>query len=89
MLHERKLIIFRAKKDGCILCKSMYNLQLHHIDPDSKLFAIGDYDRFTMSIEILEAEIAKCVPLCSQCHHLIHRDGKVPSIFRTRNCSGI
>ena len=43
---------------------------LHHVDPKEKLFNIGAEIR-KWSKE-LEAEVDKCVLLCSNCHRLRH-----------------
>lgn len=41
-------------------------LQFHHTDPSTKMFKISDGYRHTKAK--LEAELAKCVVLCSACH---------------------
>ena len=64
----------KFKQDrGCGRCP--YNgcaaaLDFHHIDPDSKSFAISN--RLNYSLKRVIAEIAKCCLLCSNCHREYH-----------------
>jgi transposase len=41
-------------------------LQFHHLDPKTKAFTIRNGD--TRSLERMQAEVAKCVLLCANCH---------------------
>ena len=70
--RERKRRYLNAVKTaiGCEECR--YNehpcaLQFDHIDPDTKLFGIGDVHA---SMAKMIAEIAKCRVLCANCHAL-------------------
>lgn len=51
-------------------------LEFHHIEPDGKEWAISkllnDYCEGLVSREILVAELAKCILLCSNCHQAWH-----------------
>ena len=43
----------------------------HHVDPSTKLFNIslgGNYP-----LDVIETELAKCVPMCNSCHSRLHR----------------
>jgi hypothetical protein len=54
----------------CRLCgydRCQAALEFHHRDPETKSFALS-LRGVTKSIEILRAEAAKCVLLCSNCH---------------------
>src|SRR5215207_2786150 len=42
-------------------------LHFHHVDPEQKSFGLARRG-ITRSIDILRAEIRKCVLLCSNCH---------------------
>lgn len=44
-----------------------YVLDWHHLDPDTKLFGIGQ-GSFRNSKEKILEEMAKCVLLCANCH---------------------
>jgi len=43
-------------------------LQFHHRDPKEKKFNIGEWIKNGVSLETLQAEIAKCDVLCANCH---------------------
>lgn len=43
-------------------------LQFHHRNPQEKSFNIGEWIKKGVSIETLQAEIAKCDVLCANCH---------------------
>ena len=54
----------------CLLCgysRCQAALQFHHLDPETKSFALS-LRGVTKSIATLRAEAAKCVLLCSNCH---------------------
>ena len=50
----------------CVRCGSTENLEFDHIDESTKFANISDLMR--MSIELLDAELAKCQLLCHDCH---------------------
>ena len=60
-------------KQSCLICsESEYcTLDLHHIDPSKKDFAIGSMV-FNRSWSSILEEISKCVVLCSNCHRKVH-----------------
>ena len=47
-------------------------LQFHHTDPSQKDFEISRVISSGPSIERIEAEIAKCIVLCANCHFKLH-----------------
>jgi hypothetical protein len=51
-------------------------LDLHHLDPETKMFNVGD--RRGWSVGDVVEEIAKCVVLCAYCHRLIETESWVP-----------
>ena len=53
-------------------------LSFHHLDPDKKTAAIYQlmHDK-ECTLEQLEAEIAKCIVLCFNCHLKYHRDKRL------------
>lgn len=72
-LKERNAeYIILKKSNGCVKCgeKRHYVLDFHHIDPNEKSNNINNLR--TCSQETLDAEIAKCVVLCSNCHREFH-----------------
>lgn len=65
---------FNAKwKHPCEKCgeERLYLIQFHHIDPSTKLFCIGANSTAKQD-DVLEAEVKKCVCLCSNCHDEFH-----------------
>lgn len=60
-----------AYKGGkCRLCgysKYIGALDLHHIDPKTKKFGIGDKG-YTRSWTAIQKEIDKCILICANCH---------------------
>ena len=65
----------RKKKKSCELCgyrKWHPCLEWHHIEPKDKKFSINYIPKRRSSYEV-DAEIAKCVVLCCNCHNEIHR----------------
>lgn len=71
---ERNLLIVeQAKKCGCQKCKEQrpYLMEFHHIDPENKVDCIAHMIK-SASKEKLEAELAKCIVLCANCHREFH-----------------
>lgn len=54
----------------CINCNEWRPecLQFHHRDPKQKEFNVSNFIRNGVSLERLQAEIAKCDVLCANCH---------------------
>lgn len=74
---KRKNFINEAKKECCVCGYIRYKgaLEFHHTKPETKLFEIADTvykKRKSVTDEMLEEEIKKCVVLCSNCHREYH-----------------
>jgi hypothetical protein len=54
----------------CGYCKCIHALTFHHVDPETKSFSIAN--QALSKIDKLRVEAAKCVLLCSNCHHELH-----------------
>lgn len=69
MEKKRKIDTY---KTPCAKCgeRRLYVIDFHHIDPSTKSFTIGD--SYRGSNDKIEAEIKKCVCLCSNCHREFH-----------------
>ena len=69
----RKRIWEIQSEAGCAHCGvgDPVVLLFHHIDPNTKLFDIGAYGQLKPWPEI-EAEMAKCIVLCHNCHRRLH-----------------
>ena len=66
--YQRKWMAARRAEyfDGksCVTCGSTESLELDHIDPATKV----SHRIWSWSTERREAELAKCQPLCRDCH---------------------
>tara|TARA_B100000282_G_C31344176_1_gene314799 strand:+ start:90 stop:443 length:354 start_codon:yes stop_codon:yes gene_type:complete len=71
---RKKQMVIDAKSHACVICNKTYPHQcmdLHHIDPDTKISGIAELMRIA-SYKTLKEEIDKCAPLCANCHRLLH-----------------
>lgn len=63
-----------AYKGGkCAVCeysKYIGALDLHHVDPKSKQFGIGERG-YTRAWEKVKSELDKCILVCANCHREI------------------
>ena len=78
--REKMKVRLNEHKTPCVKCgeSRLYCIDFHHIDPSKKSFPIGMSSK-DKSDEIFEAEIAKCVCLCKNCHSEFHHFfGKLP-----------
>jgi hypothetical protein len=66
-------LVNKAKASGCSLCveREPACLDFHHVR-GSKDFSLGDVMRGRYSARRIEAELAKCVVLCANCHRKVH-----------------
>ena len=75
-LHEQKIT---SRKDICVICGESrpWVLDFHHVDPSQKDFDISASTSRTEGE--IDAEVAKCVCICSNCHRDFHHQyGKNP-----------
>jgi hypothetical protein len=59
----------------CAICsydRTVSALELHHLDPTAKDFALGTVRRNPASWPKIVAELKKCVLLCANCHREVH-----------------
>lgn len=54
-------------------------LTAHHLNPEEKDFNVGDALRRRLSSARVQAELAKCVCLCFNCHAKVHAEEKILS----------
>lgn len=69
--EKRRLLVQEAKSGPCTDCQRSwppYVMQFDHRDPVTKCFNIGDSARNGVSLQRLLDEIAKCDPVCGNCH---------------------
>lgn len=70
--YQRKKEFINSQRQPCAKCgdNRIYVLDFHHIDETQKDFTIGRLKKG--SIEVLQAEIDKCISLCANCHREFH-----------------
>ena len=68
-MKKRLVIGFGGKCTICGLCDDAIVYDFHHLDPNTKDFAMTAKIR---SWEKIIAEVKKCVMVCSHCHRKIH-----------------
>ena len=73
--RRRKIKEFAVDYKGgkCQICgysKCIWALDLHHLDPRTKEFAIGEKG-YTRSWEVVKREVDKCILVCANCHREI------------------
>lgn len=76
-IKSRQLIILYLKKkseSGCAKCgfSDGRALDYHHVDPKTKDGSVSEMIGWAYSIEKIDAEIEKCIVLCSNCHRIEH-----------------
>ena len=77
---SRYAAIMDGRKGACVICGESRPacVDVHHIDPATKSFTIGGHIAGHTEDEI-NAEMAKCVCICSNCHRDFHHQyGKNP-----------
>lgn len=69
----RRAWLEEQKAAGCSRCPEKFPacLDFHHLDPATKRFMIGP-SVLNHTLEDLEAEMAKCIILCANCHRKEH-----------------
>lgn len=73
-IYDRNnLILEQWKSAGCVKCGESrpWVIDAHHVDPSVKEGTISRL-RVNCSTEKLEAELAKCIPFCANCHREYH-----------------
>ncbi len=72
--RKLKQLVVEYKGGKCILCgynKSMWVLELHHVDSSTKEFNMS-VRGLTRSWEKIKAEADKCILVCANCHREVH-----------------
>jgi hypothetical protein len=62
-------IINEFKSHPCVICNKqydLYNMQIDHIDPATKLFDVCSLK--SCKLDFLLSELKKCQPICALCH---------------------
>lgn len=77
--HKLREFLDSIKKEAqCLKCgnNDWRVIEWHHEDPATKSFALADASRLGYSIERIQAELDKCVPLCANCHRIVEWEAK-------------
>ncbi len=69
-IKEMSIVYKGGKCKVCGYKKYQGALDLHHIDPKTKDFGIGDKG-YTRSWERVKIELDKCILVCANCHREI------------------
>ena len=65
--YHKRMSEAKNKLGGkCIKCNSIENLQLDHINPETKNFTVAHL--WNSKKEVFDLEISKCQLLCKKCH---------------------
>ena len=65
--YHKKMSEVKNKLGGkCVKCNSIENLQLDHVNPETKNFTIAKL--WNSKKEVFDLEISKCQLLCKKCH---------------------
>jgi len=64
--HARMAEAIEILGGVCTICGSSENLQLDHIDPDTKSYSLGKL--WSVSLDSFLNELTKCQVLCDDCH---------------------
>lgn len=69
---KRVIDFIRSRKEVCQICGEQRRecLDFHHIS--GKEFNLSAATRIKAGIKTVEAEIAKCIVVCANCHRVIH-----------------
>ena len=70
--HKRMAEVRERLGGKCVVCGTMEDLDVDHIEPHKKEFTIGNR-LVSCSLETLEKELAKCQLLCKPCHREKHK----------------
>lgn len=70
--QELEQIINPAKERGCCICgeRDKVTIQFHHVEKKEGKWTQNSFS----SIDKTLTELAKCVPVCANCHLRIHAD---------------
>jgi hypothetical protein len=67
---------YKASTFRCVICKkdNPVILEFHHLDPKKKKYNISTMINNCMRLSDIQAELKKCVVLCSNCHAEVERN---------------
>lgn len=71
---ECRAIIHEWKQQGCCVCgeTSLCCIDAHHKDQEEKEYNIGALVYGSKPLTAIPKELAKCIPICANCHRKYH-----------------
>ena len=72
--YRRRTLIADLRGRGCRCCPETEPaiMDLHHVHPEAKCFALGSTRSYSVSREEFDAEILKVITICPNCHRRHH-----------------
>ena len=72
ILFDDKREFLNSLKYPCVKCGEdrPWIIDFHHINPKNKCFTVGN--KYRGNIEVIQAEVEKCICLCRNCHAEFH-----------------
>jgi 5-methylcytosine-specific restriction endonuclease McrA len=76
--QAHRAAVIAAKSGSCAHCgeSDICCLDFHHVDPATKKFNVGSISptngNYMHTPKDIEAEVAKCILLCRNCHAKLH-----------------
>lgn len=77
--EKRRTMVRKLLGGRCFECGSTSDLHFHHRDAATKEFPVSRF--YKTKLDILLAEVAKCVLLCGSCHRTHHSHGELAERF--------
>lgn len=85
--HQRMELAKNILGGHCIICNTVDNLEIDHINPDEKSFTISEL--WSVPIDRFYSELAKCQLLCKKHHkekHSVKNQHGTLSTYRYCKC---
>jgi acetylornithine/succinyldiaminopimelate/putrescine aminotransferase len=72
--QQRQEMLDKFRAQGCVACGEMEPacIDAHHTDPKVKGFTLASGKTAGVAPGAFAEELAKCVPLCANCHRKLH-----------------
>ncbi len=73
-VRECQAIIYEWKSQGCCVCgeSALCCIDAHHKNQNEKEHNIGVLVYGAKALTVIPKELAKCIPICSNCHRKYH-----------------
>jgi len=73
-VRECQVIIYEWKRQGCCVCgeSALCCIDAHHKNQNEKEHNIGKLVYGAKALTVIPKELAKCIPICANCHRKYH-----------------